>query len=455
MNIAKKMLIMLILVEVVLGAQVLVWRGATNIGSHWPSVDTLGAILTADGHIVVYDTVINSVAPHSIMHFLIIDTVTIDEIQTIQRFVGLGGRAILVGEQGPSTYNYINLILSDSHWDDSLGNIRCNYDVIHEYPPDTMEDYYLVVKCPYFGGDPVYSSHVDTVIAWWPSSYSILSPDSGTAKPFIWSRRHSYSSVYDSFAVMGVSTSYGDGQLIVLGEWIPTVIYSPFNTANWGDNRQFMRNLFTTNDRADSVWLSGTDSTFTIFLPGSTPFIAGSTYFSFESAAYGSWLRHACDWSYWHTDSSITIQYPDTCPMGVTFEVCVKLVPDATGETVLPTGEVCDSFTFDYTGIAEAATPEHFEISAYPNPFNSAVSISVSCHSRTSFCHSRESGNPARAIHELPLQIEIFDINGKHITEFLKNESIWRPLESVSSGIYLIRAINGTNSVSKRVLYIK
>ena len=278
------------------------------------------------------------------------------------------------------------------------------------------------------------------------------------AQPFIWGRNISYSTLgaYDSFAVMGIYAKYGEGELILLGEFFPTAIVGfprSLNTATWGDNRQFIRNLFTTNDRADSVWLTGTDSTFTLFLPGSTPFVAGSTSFSFESAAYGLWGLRASDWSHWFTDSSITIQYPDTCAMGVAFEVCVKLVPDATGETVLPTGDVCDSFTFDYTGIAEAATPEQFTISAYPNPFNSAIAISLSGGVGASDARTGQVG------------IEIFDISGRLVADlpvtncgepqFVPTPQIWRPDKSLGSGIYLVKATIGDKEITKRIVYLK
>ncbi len=230
---------------------------------------------------------------------------------------------------------------------------------------------------------------------------------------------------------------------------------------DYGDNIQFVRNLFTTNDRADSVWLSATDSTFTVFLPHCTPFVAGSTSFSFESAAYGLWELRASDWCYWHTDSSITIQYPDSCPMGVPFEVCVNLVPDATGETVLPTGPVCDSFAFNYTGITETPTPQSFAISAYPNPFNSSVTISLDFGS--------ESPKPLSTI-------EIFDVNGRRVSTLRPSATslqkggndispltkggqggsyVWRPDESLGSGVYLVRIVQDGQTYTKPVVYVK
>jgi len=137
---------------------------------------------------------------------------------------------------------------------------------------------------------------------------------------------------------------------------------------------------------------------------------------------------------YWRNDSSITVRipeglywYPDSA------EFYVFRVPDSTGETIFPRGMLCDTFAFNRSAIPEEPLPAEFSLSAHPNPFNSAVNI-VAPENTT---------------------IEIFDINGKHIAKLSKNESIWRPPECVSSGIYLIQVKNGMNSVSKRVLYIK
>ena len=103
-----------------------------------------------------------------------------------------------------------------------------------------------------------------------------------------------------------------------------------------------------------------------------------------------------------------------------------------------------DSLGYTAIGESPSARPEDIAIRAYPNPFNSAVNI------RFSVLGSRVSG------------IEIFDINGKvagsleapitdnrtPITEF-----VWRPDESLGSGIYLVR-IKGTNT-SAKIVYMK
>lgn len=131
----------------------------------------------------------------------------------------------------------------------------------------------------------------------------------------------------------------------------------------------------------------------------------------------------------------------------------------------------CDTFT----AISETPDiPVNFAISAHPNPFNSAVTISL---------------DGVGAIHELPLQIEIFDLAGRRIAQLpdggtvgdgspvpsasghgdrapTNREFIWTPDESLGSGVYLVRArfdsrsLSGAEApagaaVTKRIVYIK
>jgi len=94
--------------------------------------------------------------------------------------------------------------------------------------------------------------------------------------------------------------------------------------------------------------------------------------------------------------------------------------------------------------------PLAYEISAYPNPFNSSVSITA----------------PAGA------EIEIFDINGRMVdnisvgegprafpsrehTGVLPYECVWQPSKSIGTGVYLVRATVGEQSTSKRIVYLK
>jgi len=115
------------------------------------------------------------------------------------------------------------------------------------------------------------------------------------------------------------------------------------------------------------------------------------------------------------------------------------------------------------TGITECnniSKPYIYYISAHPNPFNSAVRISV------------ETQNLAS------LQIEIFDVNGRMVDNLSVGEGprafpldgnspngsaqghsptniVWQPDDNIGSGIYLVRATVGEQSISKRIVYLK
>ena len=103
--------------------------------------------------------------------------------------------------------------------------------------------------------------------------------------------------------------------------------------------------------------------------------------------------------------------------------------------------------------------PRTFALSAYPNPFNSAITIALNCH-------SRENGNPE------DVAVEIFDINGRKVGNVsvgdgspvpqtngrgncALTEVVWQPEASVGSGVYLVRAKIGDVEITKRVVYLK
>ncbi len=111
------------------------------------------------------------------------------------------------------------------------------------------------------------------------------------------------------------------------------------------------------------------------------------------------------------------------------------------------------------------ARPELFALSAYPNPFNSAVNIAID---------GVGDGSP------VPISVEIYDVNGREIAQLsvgeglrpsrssqttktggsetapLRNgEVIWTPAPSLASGVYLVRATVGGETSSRRVVYLK
>lgn len=126
--------------------------------------------------------------------------------------------------------------------------------------------------------------------------------------------------------------------------------------------------------------------------------------------------------------------------------------PGLVGRDLTP-GEVIE--LTDTTGItiSDKIIPDDFGISAYPNPFNSTITISLDCGS--------ESANPLS-------KLEIFDIRGRLVAEISLDGSeteklfspdisgiVWQPSESLESGIYLVRAKIGDETLSKKITYLK
>ncbi|MCD6594699.1 T9SS type A sorting domain-containing protein [bacterium] len=77
--------------------------------------------------------------------------------------------------------------------------------------------------------------------------------------------------------------------------------------------------------------------------------------------------------------------------------------------------------------------PEQISLTISPNPFNSSCEIIA----------------PKGA------NIEIYDLNGKHIDTFEEIPAIWQPDESIGSGIYLIRATMGDMTITKQAVLMK
>jgi hypothetical protein len=131
---------------------------------------------------------------------------------------------------------------------------------------------------------------------------------------------------------------------------------------------------------------------------------------------------------------------------------------------LFPFGIVYDTVFAIYSPIAEdQPVPEDFGIKVFPNPFNSSVHISVG------------------AIHELPVQIEIYDIEGKMVFNPPSRETrdtsldkggnpgqsplsrgmsegqgvIWSPAPNIGSGIYFVKIQSGGKNYSEKIIFIK
>jgi len=102
------------------------------------------------------------------------------------------------------------------------------------------------------------------------------------------------------------------------------------------------------------------------------------------------------------------------------------------------------------TSIAEKDSdnlPVDISLKVFPNPFNSGIRCQVS--------RNRDQGT---GVGEQGIGFEIFDLGGNVVEELMApiTEFIWIPNESISSGIYLVRArTKNGRTVSKRVVYLR
>ncbi|MBN2541921.1 right-handed parallel beta-helix repeat-containing protein [bacterium] len=121
-----------------------------------------------------------------------------------------------------------------------------------------------------------------------------------------------------------------------------------------------------------------------------------------------------------------------------------------------PVGAGYDIGAYEYTpggAINEGLLkPENFEIIAYPNPFNCAISIEI-------------SGVGTDYNLSLQNQIKIFDITGKMVENLTPLCSLypapcslllsWSPEAVIPSGVYFINVVMGENSLANKVVYLK
>ena len=81
--------------------------------------------------------------------------------------------------------------------------------------------------------------------------------------------------------------------------------------------------------------------------------------------------------------------------------------------------------------------PEKLELSAFPNPFNSACKI--------------QTLNPIGET----AKIEVFDISGRCLESADNSAMTWQPTDNIGSGVYFIKASIGAKSVMNKVVYIR
>jgi len=179
----------------------------------------------------------------------------------------------------------------------------------------------------------------------------------------------------------------------------------------------------------------------------------------------GAWIKDMKG----YPDNDSLVGYAVGAPQWM--EVCGKYLYRITGASFV----AFEFYEFDTTRLAinenPPAKPAAFAISAHPNPFNSAVTITI-------------DGVGAGFT---PACVEIYDVNGRRVetvTELVEvpvgaglvpargadsdvNERegtspspttrhfTWSPAPSLPSGVYLIRARFDGESVAKRVVYLK
>ena len=105
--------------------------------------------------------------------------------------------------------------------------------------------------------------------------------------------------------------------------------------------------------------------------------------------------------------------------------------------------------------------PEQIALSVFPNPFNSSCAITVNVGAGLT-----------------PAQIEIYDLRGNVVTPYSSRQSrdsfvpldkgdrgdasasaqgvyIWTPDKKIPTGIYLVRATAGNETITKRIVYLR
>jgi hypothetical protein len=124
-----------------------------------------------------------------------------------------------------------------------------------------------------------------------------------------------------------------------------------------------------------------------------------------------------------------------------------------------------------YTQIEEtySTRPKELSLEVYPNPFNSSITISLDFGSESRSVEQIGSGTAAAL---MGAEIEIFDVTGRIVAvipvgdgspvpsasgrgDLAPTKTIWQPDENIGSGVYLIRVKLASQTLSKRVVYLK
>jgi len=186
----------------------------------------------------------------------------------------------------------------------------------------------------------------------------------------------------------------------------------------------------------------------------------------------------------WDADSfPYTPEYPlymhfivsETIPDNIDW---LTSTPITEQETIFVSLEQSVFFKYwDRTGIREfQRVPEKIMLSAYPNPFNSSCKITIS-YSADIAGNSVSTGNAPissgfrkkqceEKSRRAQMTLKVYDLRGNVVgaTRWVAQENgdathrpyIWHPNETISSGLYFVRAtLNDGRTITKRIIYLK
>lgn len=415
---------------------------------YWTSneLDSLSLLLVHEGHQVFWSDTFIDISNQDVLWLVPSDPpITESNMRDMMPFVERGGHLILALGCRTFINEPANQILQQPEWYEELGRPIVNDDAVWDEVPDT----FFVEPSPMptsfivnFIDDWMPAHDMDTILHTQGTTLSLES--TGALQIAGWGGRGTYSSFYDSFAVSILAGDWNRGKITTIGNgsiFCNYPFFGNFCFLHYYDNRQFARQLFATNERVDTAWLEATDTGIVAHLEGSyTPFVADSSKWRFEYPSSFPDSFYGYELSAAGCAEGVFALYPPH-PIHDSVEVCLKILPDATGETVLRRGPLCGTFWIEWDDIVECRnTPGSIAISVSPNPFNVACRIEVT----------------GLVVSDM---IQILDLSGRRIRELQLNGgvAIWDgnsvPGKSCPAGIYLV--VIARNGATKPILLLR
>ena len=335
------------------------------------------------------------------------------------------GGCLIVGHSWSYTGNFIVVKLNSTgnlDWARSIGNTP-NYDSGFD-AMETPEGKYVVI-----GYTRSYGA----------GSNDILIVGMSSSGAFEWAR-----------TVGGADQDYGYGILSTPDSGF--VVTGETESFGSGDDYLFLAKF---NNSADMVWFKAIGSAMRGYsaintddggfaLVGYTwAYIGGRDIFLFKTDSLGvSCIGNSESPTVMNITPTFTGISPSVSSISAVVISNTPTITDFVPEFV----NICDYEMGIREGEKQLQIPERLLLDVRPNPFNSSVSISA-----TEWA-----------------EIEIFDINGRIVGNIPVGDAymrpaggiypaptIWQPDESLGSGVYLVRATIGDESITKRVVYLK